>query len=148
MKTYDQRTGAKAAATPGTDFGRGSSIQDQRPIGSTGAPPPINSQPTYIPPHPIVVRDSGSSFGSNLLWFMLGRSISEHRHYDAPYSGGMPGQYQNGPQGSDIAVPRESFGWTALRIFLWLALLSAIGWGIWFYMRRKNQQAARRHYTL
>jgi hypothetical protein len=160
LKTFDQRTGKSSGtssgtagnATPGTDFGNSSTIAGQR----TGGPaymPPLQPQPAHVPTQTVVVHDSGSSWGNNLMWFMLGRSLSEHRHYDAPYVGGSSGNgngsaFQPGPQGGDIAAPQESFGWSVLRIFLWLALVSAIGWTIWFYVRRKNRQATRRHYTL
>jgi hypothetical protein len=159
LKTFDRRTGTGTGtssgttgnATPGTDFGNSSTIASQR-AGGTSYAPPLQHQPVQVPTQPVIVHDSGSSWGNNLMWFMLGRSLSDHRHYDAPYVGNGSSNngssYQPVPQGADIAVPQESFGWSVLRIFLWLALVSAIGWTIWFYVRRKNARSARRHYTL
>ncbi len=160
LKTLDVRknTNVTGAATNNT----GAAASPVAAAGASGFP----AQPTYHPaPQTVIVqqRDSGF-FSSPFLWYMMGSSMSNH---SGGYSNNYPnnpannsanngGNSQNGsvaqmqmPGSSEVPlVQRESIGMSLLRIFLWLFILSALGWLIYFFVKRtKGKTRASANYS-
>jgi hypothetical protein len=145
---------------PGVDRAR------QQPYGP--APAPYGQQQPYNQPSPPVQQNrgngSGGGLGAALMGFMLGHSMSAGAHPGAGYPGNGAGtnpatntgnvaaqnsQVANGAdaglsQLAPAAQQQSSFGSTVLRTFVWLALLGAIGWGMYFGIRAMRRGKERR----
>jgi hypothetical protein len=110
VRTLDAR---RAAAAP--------------PAPAPATMPHQSSTPVQTVP-PVIVQQ-GNGIGDLLTGFMLGRASSGgHGVNNTGSSATQPGAVP--------AVPQSSFGASVLRTFLWLLILSAIGWAIYFALRR------------
>ncbi|NHZ32997.1 hypothetical protein F0185_05265 [Massilia sp. CCM 8692] len=97
----------------------------------------------------IVPQNNSNGMGSAILGFLLGRSMSSS-HANGGYQGntnnsGMasatPGSSASipGPAGTVEAPPERSLGKSLLRTFVWLVILSVLGWIAylgWKFLRR------------
>lgn len=121
----------------------------------------------YSQPAPVVIHNTPSNDNS-FLWYMLGRSTADHHdhyierdHYNhespgyqgnaaapAAANGVLPGQ----PVPAQVGSAQNSGGsWAMaiLRFVLWVMILSAIGWAIWyFFFRNKAASKPESHYSL
>jgi hypothetical protein len=101
-------------------------------------------------PAPIIVpQNNGSGIGNVIMGFLLGRSMS-NSHANTSYPGnannsGMvgttPGSSASipGTAGTVQAAPERSLGTSLLRTFVWLVILSVLGWIAylgWKFLRR------------
>jgi hypothetical protein len=145
LRTLDERkAAAAAAAAPVT-----------APVTAGMPAPQYNPapQPLYHAPQPIIVQQR-SGMGDMFMGFMLGRALSgghnNGSYNNGSYNNGGNGAYvSNGSTSSSAAAmgnveqPASSFGAKVLRTFLWLVILGAIGWLIYFGVRSLTRSGAR-----
>lgn len=101
-------------------------------------------------PAPIIVpQNTSNGMGNAILGFLLGRSMS-NSHANPGYQGnannsGVAGSTQGanaslpGPAGTVAAPAERSLGKSLLRTFVWLVILSVLGWIAylgWKFLRR------------
>lgn len=158
LKTLDARRAAAAAPPP---------LPPLNPVQPPNQQQPYN-QPSYNQqPAPVVVQQS-NGWGGALAGFMLGRAMNSGASHGGYYPGNGAGNGSAGGSGGGaagnagnaslgaaagagsidaaalpVAVPKASFGTTVLRTFAWLALLGALGWLIYFGVRRFKGGGAR-----
>ncbi|UOD31877.1 hypothetical protein INH39_09500 [Massilia violaceinigra] len=101
-------------------------------------------------PAPIIVPQNNSSgIGGAIAGFLLGRATANsHAHTGYPgnannsgMAGTTPGSSASvpGPAGTVAAPPERSLGKSLLRTFVWLVILSVLGWIAylgWKFLRR------------
>lgn len=161
LKNLDARNQQKTAAHPEQQTSVTGKPLNPAP-GSV--PPPATTGPAAPTPTVIVQRES-SSMGGALLGFMLGQAISRPHgvnSYDNRSRDLQPldsvGAVSNGLETQDgkaaLAAPAkvaesESGAWKFLRLLLWLAFLSGLGWIAYrlyrFFMPAQQTQS---HYSL
>lgn len=157
LKNFDARNRQKSGAHP--EQQTSVSGKPLNPAPGAMPLPPVAAAPSVI-----VQRDSGS-MGGALLGFMLGQAISRPHPVNSYDNGNRDvqplasvGAVSNGLETQDEkdaltapakALEPESGGWTFLRLLLWLALLSALGWITYrlyrFFMPVRQTQS---HYSL
>jgi hypothetical protein len=152
LKTYDARNQAAALPTPAAGSSYASSGVPQRGYSN----PPLYAQGA-VPQTIVVQRDSGFS-ASPFLWFMLGRSMSNHdservvyEHPAYPATGAVNGPDTiRSPTAATPLEPRESIGAKLLRIVLWLLIAVALVMGVSYLLGRRAARAVtnKSHYSL
>ena len=103
---------------------------------------------------PAVVRQGGG-FLNNAMWFMLGSSLASHGHANNQpanqNSEAVVNPEGTNADGSVVAPPveeKESFFMSALRIVLWIAMLTGIYWLVKNLLQsRKNRADKKSDYT-
>jgi hypothetical protein len=133
LKTLDAREAAKSGASaPATATGPASGANGA--FGNAAAyTPTAPSQPSYSPP--VASNNSGFSWSSGIMGFMLGRSLSSNNNGNYNGSYGSPG-YNPGfgtsiDNGVGPAAHHDSIGTILLRLLAWAAILGVIGWLVW-----------------
>jgi hypothetical protein len=146
LKTLDARRAA--AATPAPLPPNDTVLRPQQsPVYQA---PPVYQQP------PVIVQQPSSGLMHGVLGFMLGRAMSQsHQPVSYPTTSsdngggtapvatdaqsgmvnGMPGLGAPVPA-APPAAPEPSFGATVARWFVWLSVLSVIGWALVYTVRK------------
>ncbi|WP_317201343.1 hypothetical protein [Janthinobacterium sp.] len=157
LKTLDARRAAAAAPPPLPPLNP--MLPPNQAPGYNQAQQPYNqAQQPYNQPQqqaPVVVQQS-NGLGGAVAGYMLGRAMnggSNHGGYNngAYGNGGNNGNNGNsnggnsngGVAGAPPAVPQASFGGALLRTFVWLAVLGALGWLIYYGVKRLRAGKAR-----
>jgi len=100
-----------------------------------------------VPPPPAPVQQSGSGLGGVVTGMVLGQ-IASGAH---ARNNGYPGQMSAGTSSATVnqAPASTSFFGGVLHMFVWLMVLSAIGWLVYFLVQRKRRKTAddKPHYT-
>lgn len=150
LKTLDARRAA--AATPAPLPPNDTVLRPQQS--------PVYQAPPVYQQQPVIVQQPSSGLMHGVLGFMLGRAMSQS-HQPVPYptasSGGgtapaatdaqsgmvngMPGLGAPVPA-APPAAPEPSFGATVARWFVWLAVLSVIGWALVYTVRKLRRLRA------
>ena len=133
LRTLDARRAAQAQAN-----------RDTRPV-----PGYENRQnaPAPMPPQQQQQQQSGSGLGGVVTGMVLGQ-IANGAH---ARNNGYPGQMNAGTSSAAVnqAASGTSFFGGVMRMFMWLVLLSAIGWLVYFLVQRQRRKSAENkpHYT-
>ncbi|MFP5390519.1 MAG: hypothetical protein ACLGI6_03100 [Gammaproteobacteria bacterium] len=139
LRTLDERRAAQAE-----------SRRDTRPVpgyengNRPDAMPAPQPQPTPAPSQPpVIVRNDNSQLASVVTGFVLAK-VAGGAH--ATTNNGYPGQVGSGGvnHGSAAGPGGSVFG-----LFVWLVLLSAVGWAIWFAVKRMRagREKNKPHYS-
>jgi hypothetical protein len=104
--------------------------------------------PQPVPqPVPQPARQSNNGLGGIVTGMVLGQ-IANGAH---ARNNGYPGQVSNGTSSATVnqAPAGTSFFGGVLRLFMWLVVLSAIGWLVVFLVQRRRRKSAENkpHYT-
>lgn len=146
FKTADGRNGTTDQAAAGSGWFRsGNTAQTAQP--AAGA--------MQSAAQPAVVRQGGG-FLNNAMWFMLGSSLASHGNANVQPTNQNAQTAVNSEgattDGSVIAPPveeKESFFMSALRIVLWIAMLTCIYWIVKSLLQSKKNRADKKSdYTL
>ena len=131
LRTLDARRAAQEQAN-----------RDTRPV-----PGYENRQNAPAPMQPPPAQQSGSGLGGVVTGMVLGQ-IANGAH---ARNNGYPGQMNAGTGSATVnqAAPTTSFFGGVMRMFMWLVLLSAIGWLVYFLVQRQRRKSAENkpHYT-
>ncbi|GEM_PF-6773475 len=126
LRTFDERRAAQQAHSA--------------PPAATGPAPIAPAQPANVSmpvpaaPTTVIVQQGSGGLGHVLAGAMIARTFSGHAgagYYPAP----VPN-----PAAGGGAVQRGGGGF--FTTFMWLCLLSLVGWGIWFAWRRASNRRA------
>lgn len=113
---------------------------DNRQVGAQYAPAPMPQQQPQQ-------QQSGNGLGGLVTGMVLGQ-IANGAH---ARNNGYPGQMHGGTSSATVnqAPAGTSFFGGVLRLFMWLIVLSAIGWFVYFLVQRKRRKTAENkpHYT-
>lgn len=136
LRTLDARRAAQEQANRDTRPVPG---YEHRQYGSQNAPAPM--------PMPPPQQQSGNGLGGLVTGMVLGQ-IANGAH---ARNNGYPGQMHGGTSSATVnqAPASTSFFGGVLRMFMWLIVLSAIGWVAYFLVQRKRRKTAENkpHYT-
>lgn len=106
------------------------------------------SQPMQVPQQaPQQAPQSGNGMAGVVTGLVLGQ-IANGAH--ARNNNGYPAQVNQGTSSASVGqAPTRSFFGGVMRLFMWLVVLSAIGWLIYFLLQRNRRKAAENkpHYT-
>lgn len=133
LRTLDARRAAQQQSTqpvPG---------YENRQYGQPGQPMPM--------PVPQQAPQSGNGMAGVVTGLVLGQ-IANGAH--ARNNNGYPAQVNNGTSSATVnQAPARSFFGGIMHLFLWLVVLSAIGWLIYFLVQRNRRKTAENkpHYT-
>lgn len=136
LRTLDARRAAQQEATRDTRPVPG---YENRQYGQPSQPMPM--------PAPQQAPQSGNGMAGVVTGLVLGQ-IANGAH--ARNHNGYPAQVNQGTSTASLGqAPTRSFFGGVIRLFMWLVVLSAIGWLIYFLVQRNRRKAAENkpHYT-
>ena len=141
LRTLDTR---RAAQDQAARDARG----DRRPVPGYEYRQNAPASPSFQqqqPPQP--AQQSNNGLGGIVTGMVLGQ-IASGAH---ARNNGYPGQVSTGTSSATVnqAPARTSFFGGVMRMFMWLVVLSAIGWLVYFMVqrRRRKSEESKPHYT-
>jgi hypothetical protein len=140
LRTLDAR---RAAQDQAARDARG----DTRPVPGYEYRQNAPASPPFQQQQPQPAQQSNNGLGGIVTGMVLGQ-IANGAH---ARNNGYPGQVSTGTSSATVnqAPARTSFFGGVMRMFMWLVVLSAIGWLVYFMVQRKRRKSAENkpHYT-
>jgi hypothetical protein len=138
LRTLDARRAQKEQA--GRDTRPVPGYENRQSSGQYGNQYGSQSGAQGMPPAPAPAQGSGSGLGGVVTGMVLGQ-LASGAH--ARNNNGYPGQSNVGTSSASVnqAPARTSFFGGVLRMFMWLIVLSAIGWLVYFVVQKKRRKA-------
>lgn len=146
LRTLDARRAAKEQAERDTRPVPG---YENRQYGNQANQPMPMPMPAQPQPQP---SGNGNGMAGVVTGLVLGQIANgAHARNNNGYNNGYQGQANVGTSSATVnqAPARTSFFGGVMRMFMWLVVLSAIGWLVYFLVQRKRRKTAENkpHYT-
>jgi hypothetical protein len=103
------------------------------------------------PPAPVQQPQPAQQSNNGLGGIVTGMVLGQIANGAHARNNGYPGQVSSGTSSATVnqAPARTSFFGGVMRMFMWLVVLSAIGWLVYFMVQRRRRKAeeSKPHYT-